>query len=738
MTTGSAACGNCPLNRAAPSAPPAGAADHLVALAGNPNTGKTTVFNMLTGLRQHTGNWTGKTVGRAEGSFRYNGQTYRIVDLPGTYSLVSASPEEEIARNVLLFERPSVTVIVVDASRLERNLNLAVQVLQLTDRAVVCVNLVDEARAHGIEVDGRALARELGVPVVLTAARRKQGIQELLRTVEEVANDRVTCRPLRLPQDLPGLGEAVARLSRRLRELQPKVNYVEWIALRLLEGDAGLIAALREGRLAGESSGGAPDPTRMSALRAAAEELLGEVEALRWTLPPGFHDRWVERVYAEAASIASRCVHTDPTTGRRSWESKLDHFLTSRRTGYPAMIALLGLVLWITIEGANVPSRWLFSLLVDRGHTALGRLAEAAGLAPWLQGLLVDGAWRTMAWVVSVMLPPMAIFFPLFTILEDFGYLPRVAFNLDSLFRRAGAHGRQALTMSMGWGCNAAGVIATRIIDSPRERLIAILTNNFSLCNGRWPTQFVMATIFLGALAPPALAGLAAAAAVLAVALLGVALMLAMSWGLSRTMLKGEPSAFSLELPPYRPPDILRTLYTSLIDRTLIVLWRAVVFALPAGIVLWLLCNVRAGDAPLAAHLVRWLDPPGRAIGLSGIILAAYIVAIPANEIVLPTILVLTTLLAPAAADAGAAGRLFEFEDIVPLGQFLRRHGWTPLTGVCLMLFSLCHNPCSTTIFTIWRETRSAKWTAVATLLPIAIGVVLCGAVAMAARLLAR
>ncbi|MCX7817946.1 MAG: ferrous iron transport protein B [Kiritimatiellae bacterium] len=724
-------CRACPLARAVPS----DTFDHVIALAGNPNTGKTTVFNMLTGLRQHTGNWTGKTVGRAEGSFRYGERTYRIVDLPGTYSLVSASPDEEVARNFLLFERPSVTVIVVDASRLERNLNLVLQVLQLTDRAVVCVNLVDEARAHGIEVDGRALARELGVPVVLTAARRGEGIAELMRAVDEVANARVSCRPRRLPQDLPGLAEALSRISRHLRELYPRLNYVEWIALRLLEGDASLLEALREGRLAEVSDRGTAAPPPPAS---AVEALVHEVESLRWALPPGFHDRWVERVYAEAASIAARCVTVDAAGGRRRWESKLDRWLTSRHTGYPTMIALLGLVLWITIEGANVPSRLLFSLLVDRAYSMLGRLADAAGLPPWLKGLLVDGAWRTTAWVVSVMLPPMAIFFPLFTILEDFGYLPRVAFNLDALFRRAGAHGRQALTMSMGWGCNAAGVIATRIIDSPRERLIAILTNNFSLCNGRWPTQFVMATIFLGALAPPAFAGLAAATAVLGVALLGVALMFLTSWALSRSVLRGEPSAFSLELPPYRPPDILRTLYTSLIDRTLIVLWRAVVFALPAGIVLWVFCNVRVAGAPLAAHLVRWLDPLGRAIGLSGIILTAYLVAIPANEIVLPTILVLTTALAPEAAEAATAGRLFEFEDVATLGDFLRRHGWTTLTGVCLMLFSLCHNPCSTTIFTIWRETRSAKWTAVATLMPVMLGIVLCGAVATVARLLAN
>jgi len=330
------------------------------------------------------------------------------------------------------------------------------------------------------------------------------------------------------------------------------------------------------------------------------------------------------------------------------------------------------------------------------------------------------------------MLPPMAIFFPLFTILEDFGYLPRVAFNLDHWFRRVGAHGKQALTMTMGWGCNAAGVVATRVIDSPRERMIAIVTNNFSLCNGRWPTQILIATIFLGSLAPPALAGLVASTSVLGVALLGVGLMFLSSWMLSRTVLRGETSTFSLELPPYRPPNILRTLYTSLIDRTAIVLWRAVVFAAPAGLVLWLICNVRIGDASIAGHMIRGLDPVGWFLGLNGVILVAYLVAIPANEIVIPTVLMLTVM-ATGATGVGeqGAGVMFEIDDQGALATLLRGAGWTPLTGLCLMLFSLCHNPCSTTIYTIYKETRSVKWTAVATLLPIAFGIVICGVVAL-------
>ncbi|MCL4839267.1 MAG: ferrous iron transporter B, partial [Thermoanaerobaculia bacterium] len=336
-----------------------------------------------------------------------------------------------------------------------------------------------------------------------------------------------------------------------------------------------------------------------------------------------------------------------------------------------------------------------------------------------------------------VMLPPMAIFVPLFTLLEDFGYLPRVAFNLDSIFRRVGAHGKQALSMSMGYGCNAAGVIATRIIDSPRERLIAILTNNFALCNGRWPTQILISSLFLGALAPPALAGLVSASAVVAVALLGIALTFLTSWFLSRTWLRGEASSFSLELPPYRPPRFLRTLYTSLIDRTLFVLWRAVVFALPAGVVIWLLSNLRLGELSLAEHLVGWLDPVGVLIGLNGVILLAYVIAIPANEIVVPTVLMLTALTARLGGVGAGAGVLFELDDHLAYRALFQAGGWTLLTAVNLMLFSLVHNPCSTTIYTIYRETGSAKWTAVATLLPVAMGLVLCFLVAQLWRLAA-
>lgn len=465
-----------------------------------------------------------------------------------------------------------------------------------------------------------------------------------------------------------------------------------------------------------------------------ASDILREAEELRWQLGPHFQDEIAGEVSREASALAARHVQSSGDASHLGWQRRLDRILTGRWTGIPAMALLFALVLWITIEGANIPSGILASLLVDTLHPWLKAHALAFGVWPWLAGVLIDGMYLSCAWVVSVMLPPMAIFFPLFTLLEDFGYLPRVAFNLDRIFQKAGAHGKQALTMTMGLGCNAAGVVATRIIDSPRERLIAILTNNFSLCNGRWPTQILMATVFVGALAPPAFAGFVAAGAVFSVAVLGFACALGASWLLSRTVLKGEASSFSLELPPYRPPNILRTLYTSLIDRTLFVLWRAIVFAAPAGAVIWLIANVSAGGHSIAWWMVTGLDPLAWVMGLTGVILVAYIVAIPANEIVVPTILMLTVLLTGSpVADAPGAGVMFEADDHI-LHGLLVGAGWTTLTAVCLMLFSLLHNPCSTTLYTIYKETGSWRWTFLSAALPLALGFIACSAVAFVWR----
>ncbi|MCC6416092.1 MAG: ferrous iron transporter B [Opitutaceae bacterium] len=451
-------------------------------------------------------------------------------------------------------------------------------------------------------------------------------------------------------------------------------------------------------------------------------DILENARKLRRGIPGDVHEHIVEAIYADAARIADRAVSRPDRGARPTFDRSLDRVLTSRLWGFPIMLLLFALMFWITIIGANAPSGWLATLLVDHGWPWLRGLAAAAGLPAWLSGLLVDGMYLSMAWVVSVMLPPMAIFFPLFTILEDFGYLPRVAFNLDRLFKSVGAHGKQSMSTMMGFGCNAAGVVATRIIDSPRERLIAIITNNFALCNGRWPTQILIASLFIGMLAPAHWAGLVSAAAVTTVALLGMGFMLVVSWTLSKSVLKGEASAFSLELPPYRPPALWRTLYTSLIDRTLFVLWRAIVFALPAGAVIWLIGNVSVGDATLAHWLIRNVDPLGLALGLNGVILIAYVVAIPANEIVVPTILMLTVLVTGVHGVGAGAGVMFELDSDSATKAILQAGGWTLLTAVNLMLFSLLHNPCSTTIYTIYKETGSAKWTAVAALLPLGLG----------------
>ncbi len=455
--------------------------------------------------------------------------------------------------------------------------------------------------------------------------------------------------------------------------------------------------------------------------------ILGEADRLRDSIGDQLHDRIVEGIYQEAEQIAKRAVgQTDKRAA--GWDQALDRIFTSKLWGFPAMAVLFAAIFWITIAGANIPSAWLSGLLVEQAPPLLHRIAGGLGAPSWLSGILIDGVYLAAAWVVSVMLPPMAIFFPLFTLLEDFGYLPRVAFNLDNAFRWAGAHGKQSLTMMMGFGCNAAGVVSTRIIDSPRERLIAILTNNFSICNGRWPTMILVGTLFVGASTHPAFAGIVSSLAVTGVALLGILVTLFVSKFLSKTWLKGEASAFMLELPPYRPPRLLQTLATSVIDRTLIVLWRAVVMAAPAGAVIWLIGNVTVAGQSLAAWSVGALDPFGWFIGLNGVILVAYVIAIPANEIVIPTVLMLTLNL--ARSNLAQKGVMLELDAKTTREVLSGLGGWTLLTGANLMLFSLLHNPCSTTILTIYKETRSLKWTTVATVMPIVLAVIVCGIVA--------
>ncbi len=465
--------------------------------------------------------------------------------------------------------------------------------------------------------------------------------------------------------------------------------------------------------------------TTTSALATTPAAVLERASTLRQSLGAEFREEAVKSIYAEAERIARRAVHA--RDGRApDLDQRIDRIVTSPVFGLPIMLVLLSVVFWLTIAGANVPSALLADFLFwIEGHGVA--LFQAAGAPWWLTGFLWEGVYRGLAWVVSVMLPPMAIFFPLFTILEDLGYLPRVAFNLDFLFRKAGAHGKQALTMAMGFGCNAAGVISTRVIDSPRERLIAILTNNFVPCNGRFPTLIMLATIFVAAQFPPVVASFAAAGAVVGIVLLGAVFTLGVSWLLSQTVLKGEASAFTLELPPYRRPSLLRILYTSLIDRTVFVLLRAMMTAAPAGAVIWLLGNIHAGEASLARHVADFLQPLGYAIGLDGVILLAYIIAIPANEIVVPTMIMVYM----------GVGAMTELDSLEALRALLvDTHGWTMLTAVNLMLFALLHNPCGTTIITIYKETLSVRWAALGALLPLAIGFIVTFLTATAARLL--
>ena len=717
-------CDTCALNPSAslkPLGEEAGTYHYTIALAGNPNTGKSTVFNALTGLRQHTGNWPGKTVTRAEGSFSFHDQRYRIIDLPGTYSLLSTSEDEEVARDFILFGKPDVTVIVVDASRLERNLSLALQILEITDKAVLCLNLMDEARRHHITIDTRTLSRDLGIPVVATSARTKEGIPDLLFAIEEVVSGKFQTKKqtyIDLPKEN---AEAIAELQSALSELNPELPNTRWLAMRLIEGDESVQKGVEEGTFSAENN-----PEKQARVLRIADEyhkILGD----------SYRNDLVEAIYAEATTLINASVSTDFSARSFRVDRAIDRVVTHKIWGFPIMFLLLAGVLWITIIGANYPSQWLSDLFVGWLYPLLKDGANALHFPWWLSGFLIDGVYLATTWVISVMLPPMAIFFPLFTLLEDFGYLPRVAFNLDKLFRTAGAHGKQALTMSMGFGCNAAGVVATRIINSPREKLIAIITNNFSLCNGRWPTQILIATLFIGALVPKQWSSTVSMLAVIGIAVLGIAFSFLTSWLLSKTLLKGESSFFVLELPPYRPPRFFQTLYTSLIDRTLIVLWRAIVFAAPAGAVIWLICNLQIAQQPIALWLIQGLDPIGVFIGLNGVILLAYIVAIPANEIVIPTVLMLTTMVLGQTAVGEGAGVLME-ASTSQVGVLLHAGGWTLLTAVNLMLFSLLHNPCSTTIYTIYKETQSKKWTLIATLLPVLYGIVVCFLVTLFAK----
>ncbi len=683
--------------------------DLVIALAGNPNTGKSTVFNSLTGLNQHTGNWPGKTVTNAQGKYFHQHRSFILVDLPGTYSLFANSVDEEVARDFICSGEPRVTVVVTDATCLERNLNLVLQVMEITDNVVLCVNLLDEAKRKKIQVDLSALSEVLGVPVIGTNARDGVGLDALKDAVWQVATGELKTTPLRVRYG--------AVVEKCLDLLEPYVKdgvNSRWAALRMLDADCDAEASRAQFPfLKIHDSRKLPDSL------ALINQMLLEANLDRSSL----RDHIVTCIVAQAEEITQKVVSCEKQN-YNGMDRRIDSVLTSKVWGIPVMLVLLGLVFWITIKGANYPSQMLsIGLFWLEGR--LTQLFLSAGWPDWLHGLLVLGMYRTLAWVISVMLPPMAIFFPLFTLLEDLGYLPRIAFNLDNYFKKACAHGKQALTMCMGFGCNAAGVIACRIIDSPRERLIAIITNNFVPCNGRFPTLIALATVFIAGGAG-GFQSVVASLSILAAIVLGVVITLIVSRLLSKTILKGIPSSFALELPPYRKPQVGRIIVRSLYDRTLFVLARAVMVAAPAGMITWAFANIYVGDLSILQHGANLLAPFAHLLGLDGFILMAFILGLPANEIVLP-ILVMSYM---------STGQMIELDSLQALRELFTANGWTWLTAVCTMLLCLNHFPCGTTLLTIKKETQSMKWTLMTFVVTTATGIMLCFVIAQSARLL--
>ncbi len=607
-----------------------------VGLVGNPNVGKSTVFNALTKMNQHTGNWPGKTVESAFGNLKYKDFFVEMVDLPGTYSLISHSKEEEVTRDFICMEKYDAIVVVCDAVCLERNLNLVMQVLAMTSNVIVAVNLIDEAKKKHIEINFEKLSDLLGVPVVPICARDKKGLDNLVCIICELSQRSTTVKNSFLCHE----------------------NFDEQII-----------------------------------------------------------DKKTEEYIEKAEKIAAEVVEYK-SDKHRELDKKIDKILTNKITGIPIMIGILMIIFWITIVGANYPSELLFDFF-QRIGVFLYNFFEMTNAPDWLTNVLLGGGYKVLTWVVSVMLPPMAIFFPLFTILEDLGVLPRIAFNLDNTFRKCNACGKQALTMCMGFGCNACGVSGARIIDSARERLIAIITNSFVPCNGRFPTIISIITMFFVGTSTGIFSSFYGVLIFAGIILFSIFMTFMTSKILSKTVLRGEASAFTLELPPYRTPKWGSVIVRSIFDRTLHVLWRAVIIALPAGILIWILANVNIQGLAILEYCTNFVDSLAKLIGLDGVILMAFVLGFPANEIVLPIALMIYM----------STGELVDSNDLVSIREILVLNGWTIKTAICTIIFSLMHWPCSTTCLTIFKETKSIKWTALSIILPTLCGMCICAIV---------
>ena len=622
----------------------------VVALAGNPNVGKSTVFNGLTGMKQHTGNWPGKTVSSARGYCRSGRHSIELVDIPGTYSLLAHSQEEEVARDFLKSGEAEAAIVICDATCLERNLNLALQIMEICPKVLLCVNLLDEAKKRGIEIDLNLISQRMGIPVVGVTARKKATLAALTEALDEVLDD--------VPMERND--ESLGIKSRRM-----------------IEDDKELSRREKE-------------------------------------------DKTVASLVGTAERICEGAVTYSKEHDSR--DRRLDTVFTGRLWGYPVMLVMLALIFWITIVGANYPSE-LLAAGFSKLQIKLTEMFTALGAPMWLHDMLVLGVYRVLAWVVSVMLPPMAIFFPLFTILEDAGYLPRIAYNMDKAFKCCGACGKQALTTCMGFGCNAVGVMGCRIIDSPRERLLAMLTNNFVPCNGRFSALIAIISMFLvgtSCAEGEFSASLKAAAILTLIIAGGIVTALAVTGLLSKTLLRGMPSSFTLELPPYRCPQFGKVIIRSVLDRTVFVLARAAAAAAPAGLIVWILANTFIGDASILSKMVDFMEPIGNFMGLDGAILTAFILGLPANEIVIPITIMIYT----------SQGSLSDLGSLAEMQQLFTENGWTIVTAICTMIFYLMHWPCATTLLTIKKETGSIKWTLLAALIPTICGFILCSGVA--------